>query len=203
MRKQVFLICMIILPVFVSCSSDEADRERHVMKDGTVFYTALGIEYYADKETFRDAVLENKEHDDGVKDELVWVKDSLYGYNGEIKTVGWKKVKFGSWISDYGLNPGSVYFISLKEVSKYIPATYEDWLVQGEYFTHDEDSIGTNALTGKVGFCLDTSISQGYYNATTLIKCVSYDEEGEGVGVYFPAEPEDLKWKFFKTKRIW
>lgn len=203
MKKRIFFVCIIILFVFVSCSSNEDDRERHVMKDGTVFYTDSDIEFYGDKAAFRDAVLENKEHDDDVKDELVWVKDSLYGYNGEIKTVEWEKVKFGSWISDYGLSPDFIYFVSLLEVSKYIPATYEDWVIKGEYFMHDKDSIGTDVLTGNVGFCMGTSISRGYYNAKTMIKCISYDENGKSIGVYFPIRPENLKWKFFRTKTIW
>ena len=114
----------------------------------------------------------------------------------------WEKAKFGSWISDYGLTPGAVYFVSAVKVLKYIPATYEDWVVTGEYFTHDEDSIGTDSDTGNVGFYLNQNISYGYHEATTWIKCISYDIEGNSIGVYFPISPGRLKWKFFKTKAM-
>ena len=205
MKRVEYVIFMLFAFIMFSCSNEDNDTERHIMKDGKVVYTYPDVKFYGDKESFRDAVLENREHNDSVKDDLERHKDSLYGYNGELKYDKWEKAKFGSWISDYGLTPGAVYFVSAVKVLKYIPATYEDWVVTGEYFTHDEDSIGAYAdyNNGKVGFVLNPNMSYGYYEATTFVKCISYDVEGNTVGVYFPVSPDKLKWKFFKTKAIW
>lgn len=203
MKRKNLIICALLLFVMFSCSNENDDRERHVMKDGKAVYTGVDVRFYGDKDAFRGAVLENTERRDSVDDELKWEKDSLYGYDGGIETVDWEKAEFGPWISGYGLSPDKLYFVSTLKISKRIPATYEDWVAPGEYFKNDEDSIGTDADTDKIGFRLDTNISRGYYEAVTWIKCISYDGEGNTVDVYFPVSPEKLKWKYFKTKAIW
>lgn len=203
MRMYGFLTAIMVFFLICSCSTDEDTRERHVMNDGTEFYTDPVITYYSDKASFRNGVLKARKHYAGKSDEIEWFKDSLYGYSGDVKTLEWKKAKFGNWIGSYGLNPGKVYYVAFIEYSKFIPATYEDWIVEGEYFSHDEDSIGVDAFTGEVGYELDPNMNRGYYEATTLIKCISYDDAGESVGVYFPVKPEGLKWKFLKSKYVW
>lgn len=44
--------------IMFSCSNEDNDTERHIMKDGKVVYTYPDVKFYGDKESFRDAVLE-------------------------------------------------------------------------------------------------------------------------------------------------
>lgn len=200
---RIFFYLFAVLVFLSDCSSNDEDRERHNMKDGTIIYTSREVAYYATSEDFREIVLSENAKAPNARDEIIWSKDSLYGYDGEIKCDRWEKVKFGEWISDYGLDKSYTYLVSTLTVSKFLPATYEDWLQRGPYYESDEDSIGTSTDLHKPGFILETSISSGYFRAYTQIKCISYNLDGDKIGRYFPIKPDSLKWKFFKTKSIW
>lgn len=196
---------LILSSILFSCSDNGDERERHMMKDGATFYTDHDIEFYNDPYSFREVTEENDTRTQVSNDNIELEKDSLYGYNDVLKYTKWSKVKFGEWIKSYGLSTDSAYFVATITVSKYIPATMDDWIIAKDnyYSAWDEDSIGTNTMTWKMGFSLASSISYGYYKATTQIKCIAYNEDGENVSLFFPVEPDNLKWKFFKIKRIW
>lgn len=70
MKRVEYVIFMLFAFIMFSCSNEDNDTERHIMKDGKVVYTYPDVKFYGDKESFRDAVLENREHNDSVR--MIW-----------------------------------------------------------------------------------------------------------------------------------
>lgn len=187
----------------VACA-DSDDKERWVMKDGTVLYVEPEVRQYASEQEFVDEMAAGYMRRSGGRENPVPVDvepDSMYGAK-EIRMKAWEKARFGAWVEAFGLATDKVYFVSTATVMKEIPHDGADYLAMGIYQGKDLDSIGFAPFgEGMVhGYYVQSSEADAPLEARTMLRYVGYDGEGNGVGYYYPVgEVENLKWRYFRV----
>lgn len=199
--KYVFISILTIL--LVSCQEEDANHLlRYTMKDGMILYTQEDVCNYESANSFLNAESNFRKKPEDVVINQDSKKDSIYGYD-EILSVSWERAKFGKWIEKYNLDKKKTYFVQTIKVIKLIPSSDEYALTEGFYNDYNKDSIGVNLNTGKRGFIVSSSNTNGRYEAYTIVKKIGYDDNGNSVGFYYPIKPSNIKWKYFKIKTIW
>ena len=201
-RLVLFLLLTLIL-VTNSCKDESSDDYvRYTMKDGFSLVTTNAVKSYVTDTSF----ITNKNNMHSIPDNIIinqeTKKDSMYGYSYVI-SLSWERAKFEKWIEQFGLQQDRLYFVETLKVVEIIPSTNDFAILEGIYKDNDKDSIGINSNTNKRGFVVSSYNQNDGYKAYSIVKRIAYDSDGELVNVYFPINPEYIKWKYFKIKTIW
>ena len=196
-------ICLLAVCLLAACA-DSDDKERWVMKDGTVLYVEPEVRQYASEQEFADgmAAVHTRQSGGGEGPVEVDVEaDSVYGAK-DIRVNGWEKARFGPWAEAFGLKAGKTYFVCTVTVMKEIPHDGADYMAMGIYRGRDLDSIGFAPFGEGVvrGYYVRSSEADAPWEARTMLRCVGYDGEGNTVGCYYPVgKVENLKWRYFRV----
>ena len=194
------LMLAVISMATVSCSNDD-DPLYFLLKaaDGRSIYVTSAVEQYNDESEFIDA-LSNVDMFGSTTDvksgsTLPAERKTVYGYDEEPYLLNdiWQQVRFGYWCEQYGLVPGKSYLLNYKRITKYIPCTYDERVIEDSYLSTDRN-MGYSK--GRVGFVLDDTNDGGKYSAYTLVGVIGYDAEGNVINTHYPCNLDDLEWKY-------
>lgn len=186
----------------VACA-DSDDKERWVMKDGTVLYVEPEVRQYASEQEFVDEMAAGYMRRSGGRENPVPVDvepDSMYGAK-EIRMKAWEKARFGPWAEEFGLAADKMYFVCTVTAMMEIPRDGADYVAMGVYCGNDGDSIGFAPFGEDMTRGYSMTLREGSSTeARTMLRYVGYDGEGNGVGYYYPVgEVENLKWRYFRV----
>lgn len=114
----------------------------------------------------------------------------------------WIKTKLGDWCVKYGLSTDSLYISKRYIYSQYIPEKKGYVAIpfistpyqMGLIYNISKNIIGFNGGYGV------TPIKGIYGNCWTVIFNIKYDSQGNEVNVYYPCNPEQLKWYYYWYK---
>lgn len=203
MSNMKYLIILALAILIVSCQGEDNNNNiSYTMKDGTVLTVQEETHIYESADSFLNSDNNLRKTPDDIVINQETTKDSIYGYD-QILPITWEKAKFGQWIEKYNLNRNKTYFVQTIRVVKLIHSPDEYAITEGAYNDYNKDSIGVNINTGKRGFVISSSNLDGSYEAYTIMKIIGYDNDGNFIGFYYPLDPSNLKWKYFKIKTIW
>lgn len=114
----------------------------------------------------------------------------------------WIKTKLGDWCAQYGLSADSIYLSKKYIYSQYIPEKKGYVAIPFVSATNQMGFIKTTSknIIGFTGGYGITPIKGIYGNCWTVIFYIKYDSQGNEVNIYYPCNPEQLKWYYYWYK---
>ena len=196
---KLFGVLFVAALVATACSNDDEQPATYEIRanDGRTITITSAVEQYATEESFvkmlrgAELVLPTRSSSD-----VTTVRDTVYGYDEEPYLLNdvWQQVSLGNWCTRYGLDASKKYLLNYKRITKYIPCTYSERIIEGSYLPTD---LLMGYCNGSVGFMLSDENAGGKYEGYTMIAVFGYDIDGNVVDTHYPCEPEDLRWKYF------
>lgn len=114
----------------------------------------------------------------------------------------WIKTKLGDWCTKYGLSSDSIYLSKKSIYSQYIPEK-KGYIAIPFISTRNQMGFINTAPKYIIGFHGGygiTPIKGVYGNCWTVIFNIKYDNKGNEINVYYPCNPEQLKWYYYWYK---
>lgn len=202
-KRLLYALWMLMAFLVLSCSSED-DILHAVMNDGNTFSVDSriivyetedaflhGVRFFPDSQILTDEV-------EGVDYEING-KYALTGFS-QMETGSWEMAKFGSWASNYGIIPNTVYYVATEVYIKKLPLVPDGLMIVPN--THNEC----------MGFCpgiaAPTFIYQNNYAANSCIlktgnRVVKYDTNKDPINININNLKEQLTWKFQIQKEVW
>lgn len=198
-----YTIVFITITFFTGCNT-ENDIIHVTMKDRTEIAVKDKTIVYDTEESFNHSVtlLFHYNHYAPQIEKVEYATDSLYSISGydQVFSGGWELVKFGSWITKYGLTAEKEYFVATDVLTKYISPIPDDLMLEP---CPSMENMGFLPGFSQPYFIAYNNNNIGACVMQTCDKKIKYDSTGNYINLNINNLETKLTWNFLITKNMW